>query len=129
MEYQFKKKVRVMTISDQFPKAKPYLLNNVVQQFSFDQLTALGEANNLRPTKIEKRGKKFYSLKDKELVVSHYTKGKGKEDKEKFTNHKAERHDEVVELLREQVQQLKQANEQLVHDNDILTDQVNHHVL
>lgn len=48
MEYQFKKKkVRVMTISDQFPKGKPYLLNNVVQQFSFDQLTSLGEAFEL----------------------------------------------------------------------------------
>ena len=27
-------------------------------------------------------------------------------------------------MLKEQVQQLKQANEQLVHDNDILTDQL-----
>lgn len=63
-------------------------------------------------------------MKDKEFVVSHYVSGKGKEEKEKFTNHKAERHDEIVELLREQVQQLKKANEQLVHDNDILTDQL-----
>ena len=105
---------------------KLYTISEIINEAgvacsTFDKFA---EANNLRPTKVEKRGKKFYSLKDKELVVSHYTKGKGKEEKEKFTNHKAERHDEVVELLREQVQQLKQANEQLVHDNDILTDQL-----
>lgn len=63
-------------------------------------------------------------MKDKEFVIKHYVSGKGKEEKEKFTNHKAEKRDEIVELLREQVQQLKQANEQLVHDNDILTDQL-----
>ncbi|UUF81120.1 hypothetical protein NO935_23310 (plasmid) [Xanthomonas oryzae pv. oryzae] len=63
-------------------------------------------------------------MKDKEFVVSHYRNGKGKEEKEKYTNHKAERHAEVISLLKEQVQQLKQANEQLIHDNDILTDQL-----
>lgn len=105
---------------------KLYTINEIINEAGVARSTfdKFAEANNLRPVKIEKRGKKFYSLKDKEFVVYHYTKGKGKEEKEKFTNHKAERHDEVVELLREQVQQLKQANEQLVHDNDILTDQL-----
>ncbi len=105
---------------------KLYTINEIIKEAKIARSTfdKFAEANNLRPVKIEKRGKKFYSLKDKGMVVSHYQSGKGKEEKEKYTNHKAERHDEVVELLKEQVQQLKQANEQLVHDNDILTDQL-----
>lgn len=105
---------------------KLYTINEIIKDAGIARSTfdKFAEANNLRPVKIEKRGKKFYSLKDKEFVVSHYVSGKGKEEKEKFTNHKAERHDKVVELLREQVQQLKKANEQLIHDNDILTDQL-----
>ena len=103
-----------------------YTINEIIKDAGIARSTfdKFAEANNLRPVKTEKRGKKLYSLKDKEFVVSHYVSGKGKEEKEKFTNHKAERHDEVVELLREQIQQLKRANEQLVHDNDILTDQL-----
>ncbi len=101
-----------------------------IARSTFDKFA---EANNLRPVKIEKRGKKFYTLKDKVFVVNHYQSGKGKEEKEsgkgkeekeKYTNHKAEKHDEIVDLLREQVRQLKQANEQLIHDNDILTEQL-----
>ena len=105
---------------------KLYTINEIIKDAGVARSTfdKFAEANNLRPVKTEKRGKKFYSLKDKELVVNHYINGKGKEEKEKFTNHKAERQDEVVDLLREQIQQLKQANEQLVHDNDILTDQL-----
>ena len=105
---------------------KLYTINEIIKDAGIARSTfdKFAEANNLRPVKIEKRGKKFYSLKDKEFIVKHYISGKGKEEKEKFTNHKAEKHDEIVELLREQVQQLKQANEQLVHDNDILTDQL-----
>ncbi|MFR0528611.1 transcriptional regulator [Limosilactobacillus reuteri subsp. suis] len=105
---------------------KLYTINEIINDAGIARSTfdKFAEANNLRPRKTEKRGKKFYSLKDKEFVVKHYISGKGKEEKEKFTNHKAEKHDEIVELLREQVQQLKQANEQLVHDNDILTDQL-----
>lgn len=105
---------------------KLYTINEIIKDAGIARSTfdKFAEANNLRPVKTEKRGKKLYSLKDKEFVVSHYVSGKGKEEKEKFTNHKAERHDEVVDLLREQVQQLKRANEQLVHDNDILTDQL-----
>ena len=105
---------------------KLYTISEIIKDAGIARSTfdKFAEANNLRPVKTEKRGKKFYSLKDKEFVVSHYVSGKGKEEKEKFTNHKAERHDEVVELLREQVQQLKKANEQLIHDNDILTDQL-----
>ena len=105
---------------------KLYTINEIIKDARIARSTfdKFAEANNLRPVKTEKRGKKFYSLKDKEFVVKHYVSGKGKEEKEKFTNHKAEKHDEIVELLREQVQQLKQANEQLVHDNDILTDQL-----
>ena len=105
---------------------KLYTINEIINDAGIARSTfdKFAEANNLRPVKTEKRGKKFYSLKDKEFVVKHYISGKGKEEKEKFTNHKAEKHDEIVELLREQVQQLKQANEQLVHDNDILTDQL-----
>lgn len=105
---------------------KLYTISEIIKEAGIARSTfdKFAEANNLRPVKIEKRGKKFYSLKDKEFVVKHYINGKGKEEKEKFTNHKAERHGEIVELLREQVQQLKQANEQLVHDNDILTDQL-----
>lgn len=103
-----------------------YTINEIIKDAKIARSTfdKFAEANNLRPVKTEKRGKKFYSLKDKELVVDHYQSGKGKEEKEKYTNHKAEKHDEIVELLKEQVQQLKQANEQLVHDNDILTDQL-----
>ena len=105
---------------------KLYTINEIIKdagiaRSTFDKFT---ESNNLHPVKTEKRGKKFYSLKVKEFVVSHYLNGKGKEEKEKYTNHKAEKHDEIVDLLKEQVQQLKQANEQLVHDNDILTDQL-----
>ena len=105
---------------------KLYTINEIIKDAKIARSTfdKFAEANNLRPVKTEKRGKKFYSLKDKELVVNHYQSGKGKEEKEKYTNHKAEKHDEIVELLKEQVQQLKQANEQLVHDNDILTDQL-----
>lgn len=105
---------------------KLYTISEIIKDAGIARSTfdKFAEANNLRPVKIEKRGKKFYSLKDKEFVVKHYISGKGKEEKEKFTNHKAEKHDEIVGLLREQVQQLKQANEQLVHDNDILTDQL-----
>lgn len=105
---------------------KLYTISEIIKDARIARSTfdKFAEANNLRPVKTEKRGKKFYSLKDKEFVVKHYVSGKGKEEKEKFTNHKAEKHDEIVELLREQVQQLKQANEQLVHDNDILTDQL-----
>ena len=105
---------------------KLYTINEIIKDAGIARSTfdKFAESNNLRPTKTEKRGKKFYSLKDKDFVVSHYLSGKGKEEKEKYTNHKAERHDEVVDLLKEQVQQLKQANEQLVHDNDILTDQL-----
>ncbi len=105
---------------------KLYTISEIIKDAGIARSTfdKFAEANNLRPVKTEKRGKKFYSLKDKEFIVKHYISGKGKEEKEKFTNHKAEKHDEIVELLREQVQQLKQANEQLVHDNDILTDQL-----
>lgn len=105
---------------------KLYTISEIIKDAGIARSTfdKFAETNNLRPVKIEKRGKKFYSLKDKEFVVKHYISGKGKEEKEKFTNHKAEKHDEIVELLREQVRQLKQANEQLVHDNDILTDQL-----
>ena len=105
---------------------KLYTINEIINDARIARSTfdKFAEANNLRPVKTEKRGKKFYSLKDKNFVVNHYLAGQGKEEKAKFTNHKAERHDEIVELLREQVQQLKQANEQLVHDNDILTDQL-----
>ena len=105
---------------------KLYTISEIIKDAGIARSTfdKFAEANNLRPVKTEKRGKKFYSLKDKEFVVKHYISGKGKEEKEKFTNHKIEKHDEIVELLREQVQQLKQANEQLVHDNDILTDQL-----
>lgn len=105
---------------------KLYTINEIIQDTGIARSTfdKFAEANNLRPIKTEKRGKKLYSLKDKDFVVNHYRKGKGKEEKEKYTNHKAERHDEVIDLLKEQVQQLKQANEQLVHDNDILTDQL-----
>lgn len=105
---------------------KLYTISEIIKEAGIARSTfdKFAEANNLRPVKIEKRGKKFYSLKNKEFVVKHYINGKGKEEKEKYTNHKAERHDEIVELLQEQVQQLKQANEQLVHDNDILTDQL-----
>lgn len=105
---------------------KLYTISEIIKEAEIARSTfdKFAEANNLRPVKTEKRGKKFYSLKDKEFVVKHYVSGKGKKEKEKFTNHKAEKHDEIVELLREQVQQLKQANEQLVHDNDILTNQL-----
>ena len=105
---------------------KLYTINEIIKDAGIARSTfdKLAETNNLCPVKTEKRGKKFYSLKDKEFVIKHYVSGKGKEEKEKFTNHKAEKRDEIVELLREQVQQLKQANEQLVHDNDILTDQL-----
>ena len=89
---------------------KLYTINEIIKDAGIARSTfdKFAESNNLRPVKTEKRGKKFYSLKDKELVVSHYLNGKGKEEKEKYTNHKAERHDEVVDLLKEQVQQLKQ---------------------
>lgn len=105
---------------------KLYTISEIIKDAGIARSTfdKFAESNNLRPVKTEKRGKKFYSLKDKEFVVNHYVSGKGKEEKKKFTNHKAEKHDEIVELLREQVHQLKQANEQLVHDNDILTDQL-----
>lgn len=105
---------------------KFYTINEIIKDAKIARSTfdKFAEANNLRPVKIEKRGKKLYSLKDKKLVVNHYQSGKGKVEKEKYTNHKTEKHDEIVELLKEQVQQLKQANEQLVHDNDILTDQL-----
>lgn len=105
---------------------KLYTINEIIKDAGIARSTfdKFAEGNNLCPVKTEKRGKKFYSLKDKEFVIKHYVSGKGKEEKEKFTNHKAEKRDEIVELLREQVQQLKQANEQLVHDNDILTDQL-----
>ena len=103
-----------------------YTINEIIKDAGSARSTfdKFAETNNLCHVKTEKRGKKFYSLKDKEFVIKHYVSGKGKEEKEKFTNHKAEKRDEIVELLREQVQQLKQANEQLVHDNDILTDQL-----
>ena len=96
---------------------KLYTINEIIKDAGIARSTfdKFAETNNLCPVKTEKRGKKFYSLN---------VSGKGKEEKEKFTNHKAEKRDEIVELLREQVQQLKQANEQLVHDNDILTDQL-----
>lgn len=115
-----RKKVGNMT------EEKLYTINEIIKDAGIARSTfdKFAEANNLRPVKTEKRGKKFYSLKDKEFVVNHYISGKGKEEKEKFTNHKTEKRDEIIELLREQVQQLKQANEQLVHDNDILTDQL-----
>ena len=105
---------------------KLYTINEIIKDAGIARSTfdKFAESNNLRPVKTEKRGKKFYSLKDKDFVVSHYLSGKGKEEKEKYTNHKVERHDEVVDLLKEQVQQLKQANEQLIHDNDLLTDQL-----
>ena len=105
---------------------KLYTINEIIKDAGIARSTfdKFAETNNLCPVKTEKRGKKFYSLKDKEFVIKHYVSGKGKEEKEKFTNHKAEKRDEIVELLREQVQQLKQANEQLVHDNDIITDQL-----
>lgn len=48
MERQFLRgKVRVMTVSDQFPKGKGYLFGNVAQQFSNDQLISLGQAVSL----------------------------------------------------------------------------------
>lgn len=108
------------------PEEKLYAINEIIKDAGIARSTfdKFAESNNLRPVKTEKRGKKFYSLKDKNLIVSHYLSGKGKKEKEKYTNHKAEKHDEVVDLLKEQVQQLKQANEQLIHDNDILTDQL-----
>ena len=103
-----------------------YTINEIIKEAGIARSTfdKFAEGNNLRPIKIEKRGKKFFSRKDKELVVKHYKIGKGKEEKEKFTNHKAEKHDEIVALLKEQVQQLKQTNEQLIHDNDLLTSQL-----
>lgn len=118
----FVRQKKVVNMSEE----KLYTINEIIKEAGIARSTfdKFAEANNLRPIKTEKRGKKFYSLKDKEFVVYHYVSGKGKEEKEKFTNHKAEKHDEVVELLREQIQQLKRANEQLVHDNDILTDQL-----
>lgn len=120
MSYICRKKEVIMS------EEKLYIINEIIKDAKIARSTfdKFSKANNLRPAKTEKRGKKLYSLKDKELVVNHYQSGKGKEEKEKYTNHKAERHDEIVELLKEQVQQLKQANEQLVHDNDILTDQL-----
>lgn len=107
-------------------KEKLYTINEIIKDAGIARSTfdKFAESRNLRPVKLEKRGKKFYSLKDKELVVSYYTSGKGKEEKEKFTNHKAERRDEIIDLLREQIQQLKRTNEQLVHDNDILSNQL-----
>lgn len=103
-----------------------YTINEIIKDAGIARSTfdKFADSRNLRPVKIEKRGKKLYSLADKELVVKHYKQGEGRKEKEKYTNHKEERHDEVVDLLKEQVQQLKQANEQLVHDNDILTDQL-----
>ena len=85
---------------------KLYTINEIINDAKIARSTfdKFAEANNLRPRKTEKRGKKFYSLSDKEFVVTHYQRGKGKEEKEKYTNHKAERHDEIVALLREQVQ-------------------------
>lgn len=105
---------------------KAYTINEIIKDAGIARSTfdKFADSRNLRPIKTEKRGKKFYSLKVKELVVRHYTSGKGKEEKKKYTNHKAERHDEIVDLLREQVQQLKQVNDQLVHDNDILSEQL-----
>lgn len=48
MERQFlRSKVRVMTVSEQFPKGKGYLFGNIDQQFSNDQLTSLGQAVGL----------------------------------------------------------------------------------
>lgn len=107
-------------------KEQVYTINEIIKDAGIARSTfdKFADSRNLRPVKIEKRGKKFNSLADKELVVKHYKQGEGRKEKEKYTNHKEERHDEVVDLLKEQVQQLKQANEQLVHDNDILTDQL-----
>ena len=105
---------------------KFYTINEIIKDAGIARSTfdKFANSRNLRPVKTEKRGKKFYSLADKELVVKHYKQGEGRKEKEKYTNHKEERQDEIVDLLKEQVQQLKQANEQLVHDNDILTDQL-----
>ena len=105
---------------------KLFTINEIIKEADIARSTfdKFAEANNLRPLKIEKRGKKLYSLKAKEFVVDHYKNGKGREEKEKYTNHKTNKHDEIVELLKEQVFQLKKANEQLAHDNDILTSQL-----
>ena len=59
---------------------KLYTINEIIKDANIARSTfdKFAEANNLRPIKTEKRGKKFYSLKDKEFVVSHYVSGKGK---------------------------------------------------
>lgn len=62
---------------------KLYTISEIIKDAGIARSTfdKFAEANNLRPVKTEKRGKKFYSLKDKEFVVSHYVSGKGKEEK------------------------------------------------
>ena len=59
---------------------KLYTINEIIKDAEIARSTfdKFAESNNLRPVKTEKRGKKFYSLKDKELVVSHNLNGKGK---------------------------------------------------
>lgn len=48
MEYQFKKaNMRLMTISDRFPKGKAYLFSRMPEQISFNQMIDLGEALSL----------------------------------------------------------------------------------
>ena len=63
-----------------------YTINEIIKEAGIARSTfdKFAEGNNLRPIKIEKRGKKFFSRKDKELVVKHYQIGKGKEEKEKI---------------------------------------------
>ena len=60
---------------------KLYTINEIINDAKIARSTfdKFAEANNLRPRKTEKRGKKFYSLSDKEFVVTHYQRGKGKE--------------------------------------------------
>lgn len=103
-----------------------YSINEIIKDAKIARSTfdKFAERNKLRPVKTEKRGKKFYTLADKELVVNHYLQGQGKEEKEKFTNHKKEKHDEIIELLKDQIHQLQQANEQVVNDNNILENQL-----
>lgn len=60
-----------------------YTINEIIKDAGIARSTfdKFAETNNLCPVKTEKRGKKFYSLKDKEFVIKHYVSGKGKEEK------------------------------------------------
>ena len=66
------------------PEEKLYAINEIIKDAGIARSTfdKFAESNNLRPVKTEKRGKKFYSLKDNNLIVSHYLSGKGKKEME-----------------------------------------------